>query len=141
MIKKFLTIVIIFLFFGLILTPNIYADSKTSLECVDNKKQSNDLTPVISVSGGFGIHIEIEGANDDTSIILTLEDAMIRYINRNDAVGGSINIFVAVLDLGSLLLLFDTFVLHISVGNNLYSYQCQSFLLVFTYNFTPIEYK
>jgi hypothetical protein len=107
-----------------------------TVACADYEKQANNKILVISVSGGMGIHIEVEGVTDETSIAITLEDANIRFINKNEFLD-SIDIYVAIIDFGGIL--FGSFVLHISVGNDVYSYQCRSFLLIFAYDFTPLE--
>lgn len=103
----------------------------------ENKNQSNNLIPVISVSGGLGINIEIEGATEETSIVITLEGALVRFISRQDH-RDSINIDVGIIDFGSFLDHPDDFKLHISVGNNVYSYDCKSFFFVFAFGFSPI---
>ena len=109
----------------------------TGIANADFKEQSNNLNPIISVSGGLGINIEIEGVNDETSIVITLDGAFIRFINRID-VRDTIKIDVGTLDFGAFLGA-DDFILHISVGNNIYSYECKSFLFVFTFGFDPID--
>ena len=111
----------------------------TGIANADFKEKSNNLNPVISVSGGMGINIEIEGASDETSIVITLEGAFIRFIDRID-VRDTIKIDVAILDFGAGAFLNpDDFILHISVGNDIYSYESKSFLFVFTFDFNPIS--
>jgi hypothetical protein len=117
----------------LILSISIFSNAA----CVNCNEQSNNLIPIISVSGGMGINIKVIGATEDTSIIITLKDAMIRYTNRYDTAKDTINIYVAIIDFGAIL--FGNFLLYVSVGNDIYSYHCQSFLFVFAYNFEPID--
>ena len=122
----------------MLIVPSISAiEFRTVKEnMTDYREQPNDLIPVISISGGLGIYIDVSGITDETSIIITLEDAKIRFINRHDY-RDSTKIYVAIVDFGAYI--FDSFILHISMGNDIYSYQCKSLFFVFAFNFTPIE--
>jgi hypothetical protein len=102
----------------------------------DYEEKPNDLIPVISVSGGLGIYIDVEGITDETSIIVTIKDAKIRFIKKH-YYWDPTSIYVAIVDFGALII--DSFLLHISMGNDIYSYQCKSLFLVFAFNFTPIK--
>lgn len=130
----------IFAFILMLLIPSISAiEFKTVTEnMTDYEEQPTDLIPTITVSGGLGITIEIEDVNEGKSVIIVTDGAKIRFQRRNDF-RNKIRIYVAITDLGDFPALFDHFVLHISIGNDKYSYECKSFLFVFTFGFTPLD--
>ena len=104
----------------------------------DYKEQPSNLIPTITVRGGLGIIIEIEGATEETSVAIVTDGAIIRFQTRHDY-RNEIRIYVGIIDFGDFPALFDDFVLHISIGNDKYSYECKSFLFVYTFGFTPID--
>jgi hypothetical protein len=108
----------------------------TSKVTADYEEKPNKLIPTIIVKGGLGILITIYGITEETAVIVSIDDAIIRYSNSNEYYN-HINLFVGILDFGAIP--FGNFKLYISIGNDIYSYQCRSFLFIFTYGITPID--
>ena len=106
----------------------------TSVTLVDFKEETNNTNPSITVRGGFGITIFVYGVDDETTIGATVDGAYLWYGYMDEYLGNRILIQLQIIDI-----IGNEFTLYVFVDNQVWAFQCHSFLDLFVYGITPIE--
>jgi hypothetical protein len=137
MYKKIIALLISFLFLITIIPITVISQNTNKTIYVDGEQPIN-LIPTITLYGGIGVRIEIEGIPEGTIINISVENAKMMGSLTFEFID-DIEIRLNIIDF--MAFPFDSFILHISIDSETYSYQCRSFLFIFVYGITPIDDK
>jgi hypothetical protein len=96
------------------------------------EKKMETTGPTISVRGGLGVHIDVYGANDETTIFTQASlGGRIIYGHSSPLLFGHFSVYLFVLTIAG-------FRLSITVNNQVQSYNCDSFYF-WVYYIQPID--
>jgi hypothetical protein len=122
-------IIIIFL---MMLTPNVIAIEYDFFEPkIENKFES--MGPIVTVKGGLGIKIDVYNVDDETAFNVMINGALMIYKRVSATIFNHFNVYLLTLNF-----LFDSFIMHINIGNQIWSYDCYSFFC-FVIDITPVH--
>jgi hypothetical protein len=124
--KKIIPILVSMLFLFTMLSVNVFANSE---------KNNANINPTITVRGGREIKILVYGVEDETSIAATVDGAFMYDVSYSKDISGTrIILRFKILD-GFFT---EGFILHVSIDDQNWSFECKSFLCFFVYGITPI---
>jgi hypothetical protein len=114
----------------LLIPTNVSAKGYDAVQSSIEKKM--DTTgPTVTVRGGFGIHIDVYGANDETTIFTTASmGGHIIYGHTSPLLFGHFSVYLFVLTIAG-------FKLSVTVNNQITWYHCESFYF-WIYTIEPI---
>jgi len=122
-------IIIIFL---MMLTTNAIAIESDFFEYkIKNKFES--IGPIVTVDGGLGIKIDVYNVDDETTFNVMINGALLIYKRVSATIFNHLNVYLLTLNF-----FFDSFIMHINIGNQIWSYDCYTFFC-YVIDITPIH--
>ena len=90
--------------------------------------------PTVSVRGGFGITILVQNLDENTPIVTTVEDAYLWGSNSNKLNRNSFQLHLNIIDIQG-----DSLILHVNIGENKFSYECDTGFIFFVWDIVPLD--
>ncbi len=122
-------IIIIFL---MMLNTNVIAIGYDFFEPkIKNKIES--IGPIVTVKGGLGIKIDVYNVDDEITFNVMINGALLIYKRVSATIFNHFKVYLLTLNF-----LFDTFIMHINIGNQIWSYDCYTFFC-YVIDITPVH--
>lgn len=115
---------------------NVNAIGNPDIQKEKRESDSNILPivpPIVLVRGGLGISILIYGTDDETTIGAVVEDA-IRLRSKESHILRNI----VIIQLSIINIVPGPFIVHVFVGNDVWSFECESRFFVFVNDIKPV---
>ncbi len=122
-------IIIIFL---MMLNTNVIAIGYDFFEPkIKNKIES--IGPIVNVQGGLGIKIDVYNVDDETAFNVMINGALLIYKRVSATIFNHFTVYLLTLNF-----FFDNFIMHINIGNQIWSYDCYTFFC-YVIDITPVH--
>lgn len=116
----------------IMLTPNVIAIRYNVFE-PNNKNKFESIGPIVTVKDGLGIKIDVYNVDDETTFNVMINGALMVYKHVSAAILNHFKVYLLTLNF-----FFDTFIMHINIGNQIWSYDCYAFFC-YIIEITPIH--